>query len=127
MQVYNKEPIMVLWDAVKSLKNKIPIYKEAMDDDADSTPNSYLLLRSDVTNTSLLRGDGATQIRVADCDILLVSKGIAQNSTDVYNTNKAKVEAALKAAGLEYTGANLGYDSGLKSTQYVWSVSIAYV
>lgn len=125
--VYNKEPILVLWDAVKSLKKTIAIFKETMDEDADSTPESYLLLRSNITDTPSNYGDGKSLIRTADCDILLVTKGVAQNTTDLHNLNRVKVVTALKNAGLEYMGHNLGYDSAIKSTQYVWSARITYV
>jgi hypothetical protein len=125
--IYDKEPILVLWDAVKSLKDDIPIYKESiMDEDEDSIPESYLLLRSDITNTPYTFGDGQTQIRRADCDIILVTKGVATNTTDLHNINRVKVTQALEAAGLKYEGYNLGYDDNIKSTQYTWSVTIYY-
>jgi len=122
----NKEPILVLWDAVKSIADEIKIYKETMDEDADSVPESYLLLRSDITNTPFLYGDGVTKIRRADCDIILVTKGVATNTTDLHNVNRAKVTEALETAGLPYDAFNLGYDDTIKSTQYSWSVVIHY-
>lgn len=125
--IYDKEPILVLWDAVKSLKDDIPIYKESiMDEDEDSIPTSYLLLRSDVTNTPHIFGDGVTKIRRADCDLILVTKGVATNTTDLHNVNRVKVTEALEAAGLPYNAFNLGYDDTIKSTQYSWSVVIYY-
>ena len=122
----NKEPILVLWDAVKSLADEIKIYKETMDEDADSVPESYLLLRSDVTNTPHIFGDGVTKIRRADCDLILVTKGVATNTTDLHNVNRVKVTEALETAGLPYNAFNLGYDDTIKSTQYSWSVVIYY-
>lgn len=122
----NKEPIFVLWDAVKSLAGEIAIYKETMDEDGDSIPTSYLLLRSDVTNTPHIFGDGVTKIRRADCDLILVTKGVATNTTDLHNVNRVKVTEALEAAGLPYSAFNLGYDDTIKSTQYSWSVVIHY-
>lgn len=122
----NKEPIFVLWDAVKSLAGEIAIYKETMDEDGDSIPTSYLLLRSDVTNTPHIFGDGVTKIRRADCDLILVTKGVATNTTDLHNVNRTKVTEALEAAGLVYEGYNLGYDDSIKSTQYSWSVVVYY-
>lgn len=124
--IHNKEPILVLWDAVKDLADEIEIYKETMDEDADSTPTSYLLLRSDISNVPHFYGDGKTQIRRADCDIILVTKGVATNTTDLHNINRAKVTQALEGAGLAYEGYNLGYDDSIKSTQYTWSVTIYY-
>ena len=124
--MYTKEPILVLWDAVKSLINDIEIFKETMDADENSIPESYLLLRSDITNTPFLYGDGATKIRRVDCDIILVTKGVATNTTDLHNVNRSKVTKALELAGLPYSALNLGYDDALKSTQYSWSVVIHY-
>ena len=124
--VYNKEPILVLWDIVKSLSPEIPIYKETMDEDADSVPESYLLLRSDVTNTPFLFGDGKTKVRRADCDLILVTKGIATNTTDLHNVNRVKITQALETAEIKYDGFNLGYDDAIKSTQYTWSVVVHY-
>jgi len=124
--IYDKEPIAVLWDIVKSLNSDIEIYKETMDEDEDSTKPSYLLLRSDITNTSKLFGDGKTRVRQADCDIILVSKGVATNTTDLHNINKAKVMATLEAAELAFNGYNLGYEDSIKSTQYTWSTTINY-
>lgn len=125
--VYNKEPMQVLWDALKSLNAKIPIYKETMTEDDDSTPESYLLIRSDISNTPEVTGDGRTQVRGSDCDVLLVSKGIAANSTDLHNVNRGKVSAALNAAGITFDAYNLGYDDKLKSTQYSWSMRLFYI
>lgn len=122
--IYSKKPIEVLWDLVKDLE--IQSYKEAMTEDKDSIPDSYLLLRSEVTDTGLIYGDGNAKIRQADCDIILVSKGFATNSTDLHNTNKAVVEAVLKATDIPYSGYNLGYDDILKSTQYTWALEIYY-
>jgi len=125
--IYNKEPILVLWDALKSLNTDIPIYKETMDEDADSTPESYILLRSDISNAPALYGDGKTQIRAADCDIILVTKGIATNTTDLHNINKGKITDELNTAEMPFSAYNLGYDDTIKSTQYTWSVIINYI
>ena len=80
MQIFNKEPIDVLWDLVRDLyfdkankprKDAIPIYKETMHKDANKVPESYILLRSQVVDTPHSFGDGNTIIRSADCDIIL--------------------------------------------------------
>lgn len=125
--IYDKEPIAVMWEIVKSLSSDIEIYKETMDEDEDSTPDSYLLLRSDITNTPRMFGDGRTMIRRSDCDVILVTKGVNTNSTDTHNINKSKVEAVLKASDLAFSSYNLGYDDKIKSTEHTWSVSINYV
>ena len=97
MQIFNKEPIDVLWDLVRDLyfdkankprKDAIPIYKETMHEDADKVPSSYILLRSQVVDTPHSFGDGNTIIRSSDCDIILISKGYADDSTDLHNKNK---------------------------------------
>ena len=125
--IYDKEPILVLWDLVKSLSPEIEIYKEAMTEDEDSLPDSYLLLRADITNTPYSFGDGKTKIRSADCDIILVSKGLGDATTDLHNINRVKVEDVLQGSGIPYDSCNLGYDSTLKNTQYTWSVTIHYL
>lgn len=125
--IYNKEPILVLWDIVKSLSGEIEIYKEAMTEDEDSLPDSYLLLRADISNTPFSFGDGKTKIRVADCDIILVSKGLGDATTDLHNINRVKVENVLQGAEVPYDSCNLGYDDTLKNTQYTWSVTIHYL
>jgi hypothetical protein len=124
--IYNKEPMQVLWDAVKSLAGEIEIYKEVMTEDENSTPESFVLLRVDITNSPLVYGDGAVNIRRCVCDLILVTKGTATASDSLHNINKAKVTAALDAAGLAYTGYNLGYDPAMNCTQYTWSVIINY-
>lgn len=125
--IYNKEPILVMWDFVKSLKSEIEIYKEQMNEDADNIPESYLLLRSCVNDTILFSGDGKTQIRKSDCDFILVTKGMATNSTDKHNKNKADITDALNTAGFKFSQYNLGYDDTLKSTQHTWSGVIDYI
>ena len=124
--VYNKEPILVLWDIVKTLTT-IPAYKQVMDEDEDSIPASYLLLRSEISDTTKTFGDGITQMRQADCDIVLVSKGTQPNSTDLHNTNKALVDARLKALEIAFTGINNGYNNNSLSTEYTWTFSINYI
>jgi zona occludens toxin (predicted ATPase) len=124
--VYNKEPILVLWDIVKTLTT-IPAYKQVMDEDEDSIPTSYLLLRSEISDTTKTFGDGSTQIRHADCDIILVSKGTQPNSTDLHNVNKALVDVRLKTLGIAYTGINNGYDSSSLTTEYTWTFTINYI
>ena len=125
--IYKKEPILIMWDMVKSLATKIPIYKEAMSEDEDSTPQSYLLLRSEVTDGSSAFGDGVSLIREADCDFIFFTKGIATNSTDKHNKNKADITKALKDAGFAFKTYNIGYIESLKSTQQTWSGKISYI
>lgn len=125
--IYNDYPIDVLWDIVSPLTSTIPAYKEVMSEDENSIPDSYLLLRSQISDTVQSFGDGLTLIRQADCDIILVSKGTAPNSTDAHNVNKALVDARLKALDVAYNGTNNGYDSSALETSFTWSFTIEYI
>lgn len=115
-----------LYNIVEPLANEIEIYKEVMTEDENSTPDSYLLLKSDMTNTGRVYGDGRAILRASDCDIVLVSKGTAGNSTDLHNVNRRKITALLDDLEIDHIGVNLGYDDSIKSTQYAWTVSILY-
>lgn len=124
-----KEPIQILWDITKELwlEHKIPIYKETMHEEAQDTPASYILLRSEITDNSEVFGDGATLTRYADCDIILVSKGFADDSTDLHNKNKKLIKQHLQAQGIAFQGFNLGYNDTLKSTEYTFSIGVEYI
>lgn len=126
MKIYNVEPSDALWGIVSTLAEEIPIYKEGFDEDPDSVPDSYLLIRTDVSNGGEVYGDGEPLLRNSDCDIILVSKGVAAASDCLHNVNKAKVEKLLKAEGVSYRGYNFGYNETLKSTEYTWSVTVVY-
>lgn len=126
MIVYNKEPPAVLWDTLKSLAGEIPIYREIMDEDEDSVPQSYVLIRTDVTNVTGRFGDGLPQTRRSACDIVVVTKGRAGNSTDLHSRNVAKVRRVIEKEGLPHSGYNLGYDTAIKSTEYAFSATIYY-
>lgn len=121
-----QDPIQQLYNIVKPLANEIEIYKEVMTEDDDSIPDSYLLLKSDMTNTGRVYGDGRAMLRASDCDIVLVSKGTADVSTDLHNVNKKKVMQLLDGLEIDYIGENLGYDDSIKSTQYAWTVTVIY-
>lgn len=125
--IYNKEPIFVMWDLVKDLVGEIPIYKEIMSEDEDSTPESYLLLRSQINDTTSEFGDGKTKLRKADCDFILCTKGMASNSTDLHNVNKQKITNKLNESEFTFDSYNLGYIESLKSTQHTWSGTINYL
>lgn len=125
--IYNQEPIQVLWNWLKDLNSKdLKIYKEAMTEDDDSVPDSYVILRSEVTNNPEKYGDGETILRGADCDIILISKGTASTSKCLHNVNKKKIEKKLKEVVATFVGNNLGYDKESKSSQYVWSTRIIF-
>lgn len=125
--VYNKEPILVLWDMVKDLVDEIPIYKESMHEEENDIPDSYILLRSQMSDSNLVFGDGKGLIRAADCDIILVSKGYADDTTDLHNVNKKKIREHLKEQDINFQEFNLGYDDGLKSTQHTFTLEVDYI
>lgn len=127
MQIYNVEPMQALVDMTKGLFNEIPIYKESMHEETNDVPNSYILLRSQITDTTESYGDGKSVVRSADCDIMLVSKGYADDTDDLHNINKRKIREHLKAQEINFDEVNLGYDDGLKSTQHTFSVEVKYV
>ena len=136
MEIYsNKEPIQILWDIMKGLmydknnkllKDGITIYKETMNEEDNDIPDSYILLRSQTSDSVKTYGDGVSLIRNADCDIILVTKGYAEDTTDLHNINKVKIKNHLKAQEIPYTDFNLGYDNGLKSTQHTFTIGINY-
>lgn len=125
--IYNKEPIQVLWDLVKDLHKTIPIYKETMHEEENDIPDSYILLRSQLSDSIENYGDGKSLIRSADCDIILVSKGYADDTTDLHNKNKKTIRQHLRDKEINYSEFNLGYDEGLKSTQHTFSLGIEYI
>ncbi len=124
-----KDPQQILWDITKDLwlNYGIQIYKETMHEEAKDTPPSYILLRSEITDTDDVFGDGECLIRYADCDIILVSKGYADDTTDLHNINKKRIKQHLQSQGIAFQGFNLGYDDALKSTQYTFSLGVEYI
>ena len=127
MQIYNVEPMQALVNMTKGLFSEIPIYKESMHEETNDIPDSYILLRSQITDTTESYGDGKSVVRSADCDIMLVSKGYADDTDDLHNVNKRKIREHLKAQEINFDEVNLGYDDGLKSTQHTFSVEVKYV
>lgn len=125
--IYNKKPIDVLYDMVKPLSSQIPeIFKNAMTEDENDIPESYILLRAEISDTTKVFGDGQSKVRSADCDIILVSKGTAQNSDSLHNINKDIIKKHLLSQGVNYSGFDLGYDSNHKNTQYTFSLKVNY-
>lgn len=125
--IYNKEPILVMWDMVKELAPNIPIYKEIMHEDENDIPDSYILLRSQISDTNKVFGDGNSKIRNADCDIILISKGYADDTTDLHNVNKAIIRQHLKNKEINFVESNLGYNESIKSTEHNFSLEIDYI
>ena len=125
--IYDKEPIQVLWDIVKDLRNNIPIYKEIMHEEPEDTPDSYLLLVSQISDITQVYGDGQSIIRNADCDIHLVTKGYADDTTDLHNVNKKLVRKHLKKQGIDFQEFNLGYNDSLQATEHTFSLGVEYI
>ncbi len=125
--IYQKDPIQVLWDMTKSLSKEIKIYKESMHEDPNSVPDSYILLRSQLSDDTLIFGDGKSQVRSADCDIILVTKGYADDTTDLHNINKKKIENHLKEQGVNFQQFNLGYDENNNNTTHTFSLEVDYI
>lgn len=125
--IYNKEPILVLWDMVKDLRSSIPIYKEIMHEEENDIPDSYILLKSQISDTNKVFGDGSSKIRSADCDIILVSKGYAEDTTDLHNVNKAAIRQHLKNQEINFSETNLGYNESDQSTEHTFSLEIEYI
>ena len=136
MVIYKKEPIDVLVDLTKGLMfdaqgtllpNAIQIFKESMNEDANDIPDSYILLRSQITDTTINFGDGESLIRSADCDVILITKGYADDTTDLHNINKKRIRQHLKDAGVVFQEFNLGYDDASKSTQHTFTIGVNYI
>lgn len=126
--VYNKEPIQVLWELTKDLRSDtLKIFRETMHEEKDNVPNSYIVLRSQMSDTTETYGDGKSLIRSADCDIILVTKGYADDSTDLHNINKRLIRQQLRNKEINFSEFNLGYDEGLKSTQHTFSLAVNYI
>lgn len=125
--IYKKEPILVMWDMVKSLKNTIPIYKETMHEEENDVPQSYILLRSQISDTNKVFGDGKSIIRTADCDIILITKGYAEDTTDLHNVNKRAIRNHLKSQEISFSENNLGYNDSIQSTEHTFSLEINYI
>ena len=125
--IYNKEPMQVIVDALKDIAKDISIYKEQLNDDLNSIPSSYVVIKTDLTDSPLLYGDGKAVVRTSDCDIYLTSKGLANRQNSLHNKNIKKIVGALKNNELSYTKSNLGYDKTNDSTTMVFSVEINYI
>lgn len=126
MEIFNKSSMDALYSIVSDLATEIPIYKWSMDEDENSIPDSYILLRSDVPDSTKIFGDGKSLIRNSDCDIMLISKGQVTSSKELHNKNIEKIRNLLKSKEISYYGSDLGYDQSLKSSQYTFSLTVEY-
>ena len=125
----DKDPQQILWEMTKELwlTHKIPIFKEIMHEEPKDTPNSYIVLRSKISNGTKTRGDGKSLIKRADCDIHLVSKGYADDTTDLHNINVKLISKHLDSQEIDYMDFNLGYNEALKSTEHTFSLGVEYI
>lgn len=128
MQIFQTdEPMAALWDFLKPLAEELPVYKQVADEAEEDIPESYLLVRANITDAGAVYGDGRTLIRRNTADLLLVSKATGARSDDVHNLNIRKVNAFLNAAGdVAYSQRDLGYNATLKEAQYSWTLEFLY-
>ena len=126
MQIENKKPINVIAGYVRDLATEIPIYKYQMNEDENSIPKSYILLRSDLSNSTLLFGDGKSEIRQSDCDIILITKGSVTSTNSTHVKNIKKITDLLNSKEIPFTSFDLGYDKNLGANQYTFSVTVNY-
>ena len=124
--IYESQAIDVLCDYLKNQFDPNIIFREIMDQDENSTPFSYILLRAELNDTPAIFGDGITNSRVADCDIILVTKGRVVNQDSIHVKNKEKIKDCLKQNKVAYSIVDLGYDINEKNTQTTFSTRINY-
>lgn len=128
MQIFpTDDPMAALWAFLKPLAEELPIYMQLADESEKNIPESYLLVRTNITDGGALYGDGRTLIRRNTADLLLVSKATGARSDDVHSTNIRKINAFLTAAGdVAYSQRDLGYNATLKEAQYSWTLEYLY-
>ena len=121
MKIYNEQPIEVLWKILKTVTG-LNIYKEEMDEDNEkSIPNSYVLIRTKLTDSPKNFGDGLVNLRVSDCDVLIVSKG---KLSTLHKGNCTKVRNVLN--DFAYSEFFLGYDESTKETTTTFNLDVFY-
>lgn len=127
MQIFHTDDTMAaLWSFLQPLAAEIPIYKQTMDEADENVPESYLLIRTDITDMGAVYGDGRVMLRRNTADLLLVSKCTGALSDDIHNVNRRKVKALLDASGACYTARDLGYDTTLREAQHSWTLEFLY-
>lgn len=127
MKIFNtKDAMSALWELVAPISDKIPVYREIMDEDKNSVPKSYLLIREGITDSPRIYGDGAVKKRLNSATLILISSSTGSRSDDIHNTNRAMIKDLLDKEEVAYTGYNLGYNETLKQSEYSWSVSFIY-
>ena len=118
MKIFDTNDAMAaLWELVSPISEKIPVYREIMDEDENSVPQSYLLIREGITDSPRLYGDGQAMRRMNNATLILVSNSTGSRSNDVHNKNRAIVKELLDKEGVSYTGYNHGYNETLKQSE----------
>lgn len=110
MQIFHTDDTMsALWSFLQPLAAEIPIYKQTMDEADENVPESYLLIRTDITDMGAVYGDGRVMIRRNTADLLLVSKCTGALSDDIHNVNRRKVKAIGAYVSWGFTGTDFKY------------------
>ena len=128
MQIFHTDDTMsALWSFLQPLAAEIPIYKQTMDEADENVPESYLLIRTDITDMGAVYGDGRVMLRRNTADLLLVSKCTGARSDDIHNVNVRRINAFLNAAwDVSYSQTDLGYNASLKEAQHSWTLEFLY-
>ena len=108
----------MVYDIIKPLaliENPIKIYRNAIDEDANSRPKDFIVYSSGLSNTPALYGDGKVLIRKCSCDITVNEGGDGNNDSAGYLINA--VEQLLIDKNIHYNKVNLGYVESVDSMQ----------
>lgn len=123
--IYDKYPIDVLYEILKPISNEISIYKEIFIEDENSS-QSYVLIRTQISDTIDLLADGKEQFRSADCDVIVSTKGADVSSTGSHILILKKIRELLKTNYIMFQEFNLGYDTTLNRVQHTFSMEVKY-
>ena len=111
------------FDIISGLWNEVPLKFSLDDVDENSRPLNYIQLRYDTTNTTFVFGDGLTQMRQSDCDIMIVTAGAFEPIIDILDR---KIQDLLNKNEIPFTSVNLGVQQigNALQTQITYSVVI---
>jgi len=121
-----QKPLTVLYALLHEAIPDITIYKNAVIDDKNNTPETFIQI-SETGNSPKVLGDGKILMRIAQCDILVVSKSKGANSSDAFNTLIEKIVETLWDNDIHYEYNNLGYDLSSSLAQGVFSINFEVV
>lgn len=125
MIIKKSNPMNILYDIVKDID--IPVYKWIMNEDENDIPQSYALLRSDVSDSTILYGDGDSKVRTSSCDISVISKGMMTSTRTNHYKNIQKIRNILIQNNIPFTAVDFGYSDALKSSEYTFSINMVYM